>query len=1297
MSAAMHLRDDEEPLLPPKQTFIRQNPMRMSMRRPGAGSHGSRLVHKGFQEPLSPLIIPNKPNHFKNSENHLGKIYEGICEEHVRRPSNESADNDYLPPISLATVKTANPTSFRSNHDISLGHERNDISSHSSRPPQSPRTPTTAVQHPHPLKPHFHEPSIFFPNTKCDTNFTANNQTGKESKQVLKNFTPIHLDNVYINDINHSSITSPLRPPPSPRTPTPIHQSPHALKPHFYPPSLFSANTASITNSTIVPQIEQENKPEALSRECMHNGTDTANINEPRSPTKFSSFRASSFELPHRKKTQPVKQEIGRQIPNANQQQDSKKKFVSLFKRCSSPSLFRSAISVEESSHYEEPKQSSPKTYVRHQAPSSPAPTSFKRFGSFPLQRKQANSIGSNHSNWSSDDSDHKTLSKPTLTFKRPSTPEIFISDTSNFLSRDVRPHFKENVRLQEDANCFALLPTTRPLTSLSEDVISDPNTTRIPIQLEPKYDRTRIRRKTTQTVCTTTAMAVSSNIEKSLGLESAIVMQRAQSLPTARRKELTANNPFISNRKADNVKEEQEVRSTSLVTAPTKNEATGSALQYTPESSAEYPSTSSSTYSTSSETQESEVERLSGITRSLETCVANNTEPSLKFLRDNRVSNSSEECPKLSRDISRRSSVSSVASGSDIYPWIDITFQDYKVSAQDIESNADHIAFFLHNDNEYLSCLAKMLEDFERMKYKTPSHIRQHFDVAYKQLNLIYHFQTVFHAAAEEAGTNLSLLADVFKDDQFQCYSNYMIITPMIQKSVHRYSEHMQENYPSLKKDYLQPSLRLNFYIKILESLKKGTGEFEKIKLDDAISYLTSLQCLANTEMTITSVVNSPVDMRLCGKMKMSGELYCYGGGPLQKRKYHAIMFENLLMITSLKLPFLKYKIHYRLEQLDFVKAVDNDENEFQLKVHTEGKGNTAQFRFKAQLSSQRDKWVEDLQSVISLTMPQNSGDIPKSIMNSRLKSQMLPLSLYIALPQLLTVMTQKKSNLPSSQPSELYNEVICREKTYIRQLASYLNPEVLNPSDSLTSIFEKLYHLHNKKFLPSLLQSSEKNLQDTLSTLLDHMSLFQLYAEYFVVRCQVHSELERTKEASLYISPLQHFIFYMNWLKQVSLDQKFKDMVLEALHRLEELVLSAQVRLLSESIVQRKIDFYRSGNLLRADSLEVKTRQKGIHEGYYHVLLFEKILILTKPKPPFYEYVWDIWLNEVNLGPPSNSERGFKLEVRKGRGKEAVTFEFRAFTAETQQVWVRIIQHELMQQAEDIRKRTITYQLYD
>ena len=606
-------------------------------------------------------------------------------------------------------------------------------------------------------------------------------------------------------------------------------------------------------------------------------------------------------------------------------------------------------------------------------------------------------------------------------------------------------------------------------------------------------------------------------------------------------------------------------------------------------------------------------------------------------------------------------------------------------------KSPTDHFSYLMEKENEYMKCLCSLLRDYQDMKtIKTPLLIRQHFDRIFKQVEEIYTFQLEFQDELRETHGRPEQVARAFTNEQFQCYGRYMVMTPAVLRDLDQFASHFKENFPHLKVNILKPSLRINFYAMILESIKKEALVEAKGELQEAINYLNQVKRKANTEMTLNTVIHSPVDLRLGGGDTLHmGELYYTGGGTLQKKKYQVILFENLLVITSIKAPFFKYKTHYRVEQLESVVA--SGENELFLNVLSEGQTQLVTLKFRIKTQKIRDEWISELQKITSrnTNLTQGRGSV-NLLQIPRQQFRTLPLDLSRVFPLLKDTVTDDMAGEERTQSPYAYSlpDMITYEELYLKKLSSLLNPETQRPPEALSDLLEKLHRLHSKQFLPILHRS--KKVGEFLDYLVENLDELSIYIDYLVTRSQLTVKLDQDPQAGPYICPVQHvYGIYFGLMKELCNFEKCKKHAQRVIRRLQEDIRIAQLRVLKEAIVHGRVDFQRSGSLLLSSQLEVKTRKKEIRAGEYIVLLFENVIILTRPKQPCYEYVMDIWLDQVNLGPPASSDCTFKVEVRQGGRKEPITYEMCASTVEVKQEWHKCLQQQMLVQVEKIRER--------
>lgn len=604
-------------------------------------------------------------------------------------------------------------------------------------------------------------------------------------------------------------------------------------------------------------------------------------------------------------------------------------------------------------------------------------------------------------------------------------------------------------------------------------------------------------------------------------------------------------------------------------------------------------------------------------------------------------------------------------------------------------EPQGNHFSYLMEKEKEYLKCLESMLKDYQAMCKKTPSLIRQHFDLIFSQVGIIYQFHQVLQEDLQETRGEPRMLARVFRNEQFQCYGRLMVMTPVVQKDLTQHAGHIKEHFPDLRRNILKPALRINFYAMILDSIKKEASEEGKAELQAAIDYLNQVKRKANTEMTLNTVVQTPVDLRLGGDMLHIGELSYTGGGTLQKRKYQLILFEKLLVITSKKVSLFKYKIHYRVEQLESVNSVGD--KELHLGVLSEGQKQLVTLKFSTKHQKIRDEWVTELQKITKHNTRLSRGRNSITLRIPRKQYQMLPLDLGRVFPLVRAVVSGQQDGVASTDEMSL-SDLISHEDRYIKQLSGTFNPDYTRPPDELISLLVKLHEIHKKRFLPKLLRFQK--VSDFVEYLAENLDELSVYEDYLVVRSQLTVVLDNVPQAGEYILPIQHMYgVYFGLMKELSKSDKCRSAAQRVIERLQKHMESAQLRVQEVAISNCRVDFQRSGKLILYTPLEVKSSKKDIRAGDYIGLLFENVIILTRPKQPYYEYVMEIWLDQANLGRPASHDCTFRLEVRQGRKKEPITYEMCTTSPELKKMWQSHLHEQLMAQVVKIRQSWVRH----
>ncbi|XP_037792296.1 uncharacterized protein LOC119587691 [Penaeus monodon] len=552
--------------------------------------------------------------------------------------------------------------------------------------------------------------------------------------------------------------------------------------------------------------------------------------------------------------------------------------------------------------------------------------------------------------------------------------------------------------------------------------------------------------------------------------------------------------------------------------------------------------------------------------------------------------------------------------------------------------SNFD-FAFLVRSNDEYSHLLKGLLDVQNKMKELTPQHIRQHFDVAFKQVELLQQFQQELNEA---------------------------------------------EHFPNFKKNLMTPSLRVNFYALVLKSLKSRGSRSERESLQRAIDYLNLVNRKANTEMTVASVMECPVDLRLSGDLLLVDEFH-YVAGPLTKKKYTLVLFEHILLFTLSSITCFRLMTYCRPGQIESIES--GPENELHLYVKPTFKQQFIRHIFRPRNASARSLWEEKLQTLV----PSYRASSRKGVSVAPRTADLLPLSLTSEYPQLQAalVMVPKTTQSDPLGRSEIFNEeslqnLVVREENYIRQL-SQITQENRELPRFVLSILTQILSLHNRNILPKLRKACQQGLPKVLLCFEDVMDDLGIYSEYLAATVQVNHLPDSAEQPDPVTAPIHHFVFYLSWLSEQG---RQTEAIVAGLHAV---VANARARILTEAIVNSRVDFFRSGKVLRCDTLRVATPHKGIRSGIYRALLFKKLIILTRVRAPFYEYVCDIRLDEVNLGPLKGSyPTDFRLEVRRGGGRGPQAFEFRARTQEARDAWLAHLRREFHGQAEAIKRQS-------
>ena len=532
-------------------------------------------------------------------------------------------------------------------------------------------------------------------------------------------------------------------------------------------------------------------------------------------------------------------------------------------------------------------------------------------------------------------------------------------------------------------------------------------------------------------------------------------------------------------------------------------------------------------------------------------------------------------------------------------------------------------------------------------------------------------------------------LISKLFKDDRFKIFRNYSILVPSLQKDINMHGDHFREFFPFFKANITLPSLRLGFYSNCLKNLiQSDINSKEKEELKTSLKFLEKLRQEANTEMTLNCVKNSPIDLRLGGKLLHVGEL-TYLGGSLNKKKFLIIAFENVLLFTINKLFYFNYQSHYRVDQLCYVDA----DSEGNLVIMTsDTKKQLTTHKFRSTDSIETNKWVTILQNWIdenqaSYETSQEDSDLYDKIITNR----MLPLCLFQVFPELKAAWDEVNSDTKIfNTEGNMFDELIIEEEKYVKKLNKLIDPETLHPPEDLAIILQRLKDFHARYFLPDLREAAERSNRSVIDTFYKGLKDLSIYQTYLEIRCWYTIVMNDGMQAFMYVAPIRHFAFYLRWARKLgNIYTKYRSISSDALQILMTYIADARVRILHDSIYDCRIDFYRTGDVLRRDKFEIKSKLRGLRNGEYIAILFENVILLTRPNPPRYQFINDIWLDQVYFGPKCENLLNFKLELRQGGDKSNVIFEFRSDKECVQREWVRLITRTLTKLANKIKKK--------
>ena len=183
-----------------------------------------------------------------------------------------------------------------------------------------------------------------------------------------------------------------------------------------------------------------------------------------------------------------------------------------------------------------------------------------------------------------------------------------------------------------------------------------------------------------------------------------------------------------------------------------------------------------------------------------------------------------------------------------------------------------------------YTVTLKDLLATYSIMRSKTPDGIRQHFDQAFEEIKVMIDLQNSINDIVETSNSDIRAIAQGFLANDFSIYKKYTVLANTIQKEMKNHSKYFQENFQDLATQIMVPSRRLNNYVMHFKCFQEIFCKQQQEFIEDAIKYLENLKDQANTEMTINVFQNCPVELRLAGLIRQTGDVY-YEAGSAKKK----------------------------------------------------------------------------------------------------------------------------------------------------------------------------------------------------------------------------------------------------------------------------------------------------------------------------------------------------------------------------------------------------------------------------
>lgn len=615
------------------------------------------------------------------------------------------------------------------------------------------------------------------------------------------------------------------------------------------------------------------------------------------------------------------------------------------------------------------------------------------------------------------------------------------------------------------------------------------------------------------------------------------------------------------------------------------------------------------------------------------------------------------------------------------------------------VVSNNDKVRVLIANlkkdMEEYTLLLMELLDTYKLMVSITPDGIRQRFDLAFKEINVIIQLQLQLNLLVKQTDCDISELAAAFLSQNFTVYKRYTVLVNNIVKDLKAHSTYFNENFADLAIKITVPSRRLNVYVQQLKELVNLFCDDEHQNLQLAITYLERLKNIANTEMTINVIKQCPVELRLAGLIQHVGELF-YEGDILAKKTYYLILFDSILIITENKFDYFIYNDHIRSSQL--LEVLDVGDRSLTLKVSPNHQSDIRLHKFRGITKADILIWT----NIINAWKKSNRTSYENTNVNATLKSQIIQqrdMFYTISIGQISPVLEDSLKLANSKVPAKtkphgktLFDEILLIEKDYVGKLDVLLDPESMPPPAILGSILRKIRSFHKRSFLPQLEKAHEKDPTNVIECFIGHLpNLPALYKEFIEVRAALMLSMVDGENVRLYICPFHQLASYITWLYEVSSIPRYHSRMRGHLNVLLNCVEDSRVALLHTAILKCRIDYYKAGNIVHKGLLESKAKCGQVKNGQtYYVILFETMIMFTRLKIPHYEFVQVTWLDQMTLGPQTDCKESFKIQER--QSKKELVYELRADTITQKKLWVTAISELLIQFASEIKRKVST-----